>query len=62
METDPVCGVKFALETAFATREHAGVTLYFCSQACVDKFDDDPHYYGHPDEHLRHEPHERRTD
>jgi Cu+-exporting ATPase len=51
MVTDPVCGFQLDPATAFATREHAGQTLYFSSQACVDKFDEDPHYYGHPDMH-----------
>jgi YHS domain-containing protein len=51
MVTDPVCGTQLDPETAFATREHGGQTLYFSSQACVDKFDDDPHVYGHPEEH-----------
>jgi P-type Cu+ transporter len=56
MVTDPVCGVQLDPATAFATREHAGQTLYFSSQECVDKFDEDPHYYGHPEEHLHHAP------
>jgi P-type Cu+ transporter len=47
MFRDPVCGMKVDPATAVATREHAGQTFYFCSQACVDKFDDDPHRYGH---------------
>lgn len=29
MVTDPVCGITFNPEDAVATREHAGVTLYF---------------------------------
>jgi len=49
MEIDP--------KDAVATREHAGQTFYFCSQECVDKFDDDPHRYGHPEEHEHHDPH-----
>lgn len=48
---DPVCGMDIDSETAFATREHAGRTFYFCSQSCVEKFDADPHRYGHPEEH-----------
>ena len=51
MVIDPVCGIELDPATAIATREHAGQTLYFHSQACVDQYDDDPHYYGHPDEH-----------
>ncbi len=47
MVKDPVCGMMIDPKTAFATREHAGQTFYFCSQDCVDKFDADPHKYGH---------------
>ena len=46
--TDPVCGMSIAPNTAAATREHDGRTFYFCSIACADKFDADPHRYGHP--------------
>ena len=59
MVTDPVCGMQIDRKAAVATREHAGQTFYFCSQACVDKFDDDPHRYGHPREHEHHDPHDQ---
>lgn len=36
---DPVCGMSIAPETAVATSEHDGVTYYFCSQSCKEKFD-----------------------
>lgn len=36
---DPVCGMSIASETAAATSERDGVTYYFCSQACKEKFD-----------------------
>ena len=52
---DPVCGMDVNPETAFATRDHAGQTFYFCSQPCVEKFDADPHKYGHPEEHEHHD-------
>lgn len=51
---DPVCGMMIDPKTAFATREHAGKTFYFCSQDCVDKFDANPHKYGHAEEHKPH--------
>ncbi len=51
MVRDPVCGMMIDPKSAFATRDHAGQTFYFCSQDCVDKFDADPHRYGHPEEH-----------
>ncbi|WP_425561369.1 heavy metal translocating P-type ATPase [Microbacterium pumilum] len=46
--TDPVCGMKIDPKTAAATREHDGMTFYFCSLACAATFDVDPHRYGHP--------------
>ena len=57
---DPVCGMEIEAENAFAEREHEGRTFYFCSQECVNKFDADPHKYGHPkeDEHKGHHTHE----
>ena len=50
--TDPVCGMSIDRKTAAATREHDGTTFYFCSTGCADKFDADPHRYGHP--HAEH--------
>jgi Cu+-exporting ATPase len=52
---DPVCGMEIDSEKAFAKREHMGQTFYFCSQDCVNKFDADPHKYGHTQEHKDHE-------
>jgi Cu+-exporting ATPase len=49
--TDPVCGMSIDPDTAAATREHGGNTFYFCSTGCAEKFDADPHRYGHPHEH-----------
>ena len=46
--TDPVCGMSIDPKTAAATREHDGTTFYFCSAGCAEKFDADPHRYGHP--------------
>jgi len=57
MVKDPVCGMMIDPDTAFATREHAGKMLYLDSQECVDKFDADPHRYGHPDDHEAHGSH-----
>ncbi len=42
---DPVCGMEIDPQSAFASREHMGQTLHFCSQSCVDQFDADPHKY-----------------
>ena len=46
--TDPVCGMTIDPKTAATTREHDGTTFYFCSTGCAEKFDADPHRYGHP--------------
>ena len=54
---DPICGMEIESEKAFAQREHAGKTFYFDSQDCVDRFDADPHKYGHPEEHGQHDEH-----
>ena len=45
---DPVCGMTVDPATAAASREHDGVTFYFCSPGCAEAFDADPHRYGHP--------------
>jgi len=42
---DPICGMEIEIETAFAKREHMERTFYFCSQSCVEQFDQDPHRY-----------------
>ena len=42
---DPVCGMGIEPQSAFAKRDHLGRTFYFCSQACADQFDKDPHRY-----------------
>jgi Cu+-exporting ATPase len=44
---DPVCGMTVDPAHAAATREHDGVTFYFCSPGCAAAFDADPHKYGH---------------
>lgn len=45
---DPICGMSVDPAKAAATREHEGVTFYFCSKRCAETFDSDPHKYGHP--------------
>ncbi len=42
---DPICGMEIDPKAAFASREHMGQVLYFCSKNCVDQFDRDPHRY-----------------
>ncbi len=50
MAQDPVCGMDIEEKDAFATRESMGQTFHFCSQACVTKFDANPHAYMRHDE------------
>ncbi|NNE98504.1 MAG: heavy metal translocating P-type ATPase [Pyrinomonadaceae bacterium] len=35
---DPICGMKVAPETAAASVEHEGETIYFCAAVCKEKF------------------------
>jgi P-type Cu+ transporter len=44
---DPVCGMEVDPKTAYGSAEHDGVKFYFCSKDCLDKFNADPHRYGH---------------
>jgi P-type Cu+ transporter len=39
--TDPVCGMRVDPSDAPASREHRGITYYFCSVWCAERFDDD---------------------
>ncbi len=43
---DPVCGMEIETESAFATRQHKGLTYYFCSESCVKQFDATPEKYA----------------
>ena len=43
---DPVCGMTVEEDTATATSEHKGRTVYFCSDACKKTFDADPEAYA----------------
>lgn len=36
--TDPVCGMRLALEKAAAQAEHEGWAYFFCSDACHKLF------------------------
>jgi Cu+-exporting ATPase len=46
--TDPVCGMRVDPHTAQHRAAHAGVTYYFCSAHCRQKFDADPSQYLAP--------------
>jgi Cu+-exporting ATPase len=39
MEKDPVCGMVVDPRQAAGSRSHQGKTYYFCSLACLAKFD-----------------------
>ena len=42
MHTDPVCGMAVEAASAAAAWEHDGVTFYFCSVGCMERFRQDP--------------------
>jgi len=48
MQKDPVCGMMVDERKTKFTSEHEGRIFYFCSPGCKQKFDVDPHRYGHP--------------
>ena len=48
MERDPVCGMMVDPKKTKFTSQHESRTFYFCSVGCKQKFDADPHRYGHP--------------
>lgn len=45
--TDPVCGMKVAAYTPYRL-EHGGWRYRFCSQHCLDKFQENPAAYLAP--------------
>jgi Cu+-exporting ATPase len=46
MAVDPVCGMQVDEENAAVGLEHEGEAYYFCSRACMQKFEDDPGAYA----------------
>lgn len=42
---DPVCGMSVDIADATFTAEHDGLTYYFCSQGCLERFTADPGAY-----------------
>ena len=42
MAKDPVCNMNVVEEKAAATSIYKGVTYYFCSKPCKEKFDKEP--------------------
>ncbi len=47
-ERDVVCGMTVNLATAKHRAEHGGLTYYFCSAGCREKFEKDPEKYLAP--------------
>jgi len=43
---DPVCGMKLQVAKAGAQGEYRGVTHYFCSKSCKEKFTSNPVHYS----------------
>jgi YHS domain-containing protein len=41
---DPACGMEVTMESEW-TAEYEGVTFYFCSESCKDKFVEEPTAY-----------------
>jgi P-type Cu+ transporter len=48
MMKDPICGMMVDEKKSNLKAEHEGREFYFCSVSCKQKFDSDPHKYGHP--------------
>lgn len=45
MEKDPVCGMLVDPKQAAGQRQHQDHTYYFCSPACLARFDQAPERY-----------------
>lgn len=42
---DPVCGMQIEETEAAGQADHEGTTYYFCSNACLNKFEENPEEY-----------------
>jgi Cu+-exporting ATPase len=42
MERDPICGMEIDRAAAAGAWPHDGVTYYFCSVGCLERFKADP--------------------
>lgn len=45
MPTDPVCGMQIAISDAVTSVQHDGMTYYFCSDECRQRFTEQPTVY-----------------
>lgn len=62
MARDPVCGMQVNEHKAVARAEHQGVTCYFCSSGCHQKFLADPGQYSSASGDGRHSGHARPSE
>jgi YHS domain-containing protein len=46
MSRDPVCKSKVEEKSAIFKSQYGGETYYFCSQQCVEQFEDHPEKYA----------------
>ena len=51
---DPVCGMAVTPEASACAWEHGGVTYYFCSVGCMERFRADPEHFISLDPGQRH--------
>ncbi len=52
---DPVCSMEVDPESAQHTSEYKGDTMYFCSDQCLEKFENDPESYSKSFEKIEHQ-------
>lgn len=45
MRTDPVCGMRIEESKAAGESEYKGRTVFFCSETCKTRFDNEPEKY-----------------
>ena len=45
MAKDPVCNMEVDETSALHTSQYQGKTIYFCSEDCKEKFDENPKQY-----------------
>ncbi|MFV1986891.1 MAG: YHS domain-containing protein [Gemmatimonadota bacterium] len=49
---DPVCGMTFRSDKAAVLLHHDGQEIYFCTDACRRRFEQDPARYLEADTHT----------
>jgi len=51
---DPVCGMQVDEQKAAGQTQHQGQTYYFCSEACQQKFEQNPQQYARSSGQAQH--------